>query len=158
MGTGKTSIGSKLSKKLSRKFFDSDHEMESRTGATISLIFEIEGEAGFRAREARLLAELTLIPNIVLATGGGVILHQKNRQILKQRGIVIYLKSGIDKLKQRISKDRNRPLLQNTDPAEMLEKLLAERSALYEETADLVIDTDGLSADDIMTQIIARQQ
>ncbi len=155
MGTGKSTIGKKLAKRSSHKFYDSDHEIENRTGATIGLIFEIEGEAGFRKRETRLLDEFTSMSNIVLATGGGAVLSSENMAFLTERGFVVYLKSDIDQLLKRISRDSKRPLLQNEDPEAVLKKLLNERGSLYESIADLVIDTAGLSINDIITQIMS---
>ena len=158
MGTGKSTIGRKLAKQSSQKFYDSDHEIEDRTGVKINLIFEIEGEAGFRKRETKLLDELTSMSNIVLATGGGAVLSLENRATLMERGFVVYLKSGIDQLLKRTSRDSKRPLLQNGDPEVVLKKLLDERGPLYEEVADLVIDTAGLPINDIITQIMSAQQ
>lgn len=155
MGTGKSTIGRKLAKRSSQKFYDSDYEIESRTGVKINLIFEIEGEAGFRKRESQLLDEFTSMSNIVLATGGGAVLSEENRATLTERGFVVYLKSDIDLLLRRTSRDSKRPLLQNEDPEAVLKKLLDERGPLYEEVADLVIDTAGLSINDIITQIMS---
>lgn len=156
MGVGKSSVGRKLSKELSLTFYDSDHEIEKRTGTTINIIFEIESEAGFRKRESHLLNKLTAIPNIVLATGGGAILAQANRAVLSQRGFVVYLKSGIEQLIERVSRDNKRPLLLVDEPFKVLTKLLEKRTPLYEEIADLVINTDDLDVNGIVTQIINR--
>ena len=155
MGTGKSTVGKKLAKKSSQQFYDCDHEIEERTGVKINLIFEIEGEAGFRKRESQLLDELTSMLNIVLATGGGAVLNEENRERLTTRGFVVYLKSNIDQLLKRTSRDTKRPLLQNEDPEAVLKKLLDKRGPLYEELADLVIDTAGLSINDIITQIMS---
>lgn len=155
MGAGKSTIGKKLAKRSSQKFCDSDHEIENRTGATINLIFEIEGEAGFRKRETQLLDEFTSISNIVLATGGGAVLSSENRAYLTERGFVVYLKSDVDQLLRRTSRDSKRPLLQSGDPEAVLKKLLDERGPLYEGIADMVINTAGLSIDDIITQIMS---
>lgn len=141
MGAGKTTIGRQLANELSLEFFDSDHEIEKRTGVTITHIFDIEGEAGFRKRETAMLDELTEKKGIVLATGGGAILKVENRQFLMSRGTTIYLYANIDTLLERTSKDRNRPLLQTENPQAKLEELLEIRDPLYRETADIIIDT-----------------
>ena len=141
MGAGKTTIGRQIASELSLDFFDSDHEIEDRTGVTITHIFDIEGEEGFRRRETAALDELTQKKGIVLATGGGAILKPENRQFLMSRGTTIYLFADIDTLLERTSKDRNRPLLQTPDPHAKLEELFAIRDPLYRETADVIIDT-----------------
>ncbi len=158
MGTGKSAVGKKLAKKSSQQFYDCDHEIENRTGASINLIFEIEGEEGFRKRETRLLDELTSMSNIVLATGGGAVLDKENRTRLSARGLVVYLKSDINQLLKRTSRDTKRPLLQNTVPEAVLRELLEIRGPLYEEVADMVIDTAGLSINDIIAQIMSVEQ
>ena len=141
MGAGKTTIGRQIANELSLEFFDSDHEIEKRTGVTITHIFDIEGESGFRKRETAVLNELTEKKGIVLATGGGAILKTENRQFLMSRGTTIYLYANIDTLFERTSKDRNRPLLQTENPKEKLEELFNIRDPLYRETADIIIDT-----------------
>ncbi|MDH5446813.1 MAG: shikimate kinase AroK [Gammaproteobacteria bacterium] len=141
MGAGKTTIGRQLARQLKLHFLDSDHEIESRTGAQIPLIFEIEGEEGFRNRESAMIDELTQEQNIVLATGGGAVLREENRKHLHERGIVVYLHAELDDLFERTRKDRNRPLLQTEDPRSKLATLLEERDPLYREVAHLVIDT-----------------
>lgn len=141
MGAGKTTIGRQLANELSLEFFDSDHEIEKRTGVTVTHIFDIEGEAGFRKRETAMLDELTNKKGIVLATGGGAILKPENRQFLMSRGTTIYLYANIETLLERTSKDRNRPLLQTENPQAKLEALLEIRDPLYRETADIIIDT-----------------
>ena len=138
MGAGKTTVGRMLAKRLGKRFVDSDHEIEARTGASIPWIFEIEGEASFRRREAEMICELTAQAGIVLATGGGAILHPENRQYLKKRGTVIYLRASVDSILQRTSNDKNRPLLQTADPRRRLEELTAQREPLYEEIADII--------------------
>lgn len=158
MGTGKSTVGKKLAKKSSQQFYDCDHEIEDRTGASINLIFEIEGEEGFRKRETRLLDELTSMSNIVLATGGGAVLDKENRTLLSARGLVVYLKSDINQLLKRTSRDVNRPLLQNAESEAVLRELLEIRGPLYEEVADLVIDTAELSINDIIAQIMSVEQ
>ncbi|TFW29848.1 bifunctional shikimate kinase/3-dehydroquinate synthase AroKB [Duganella callida] len=141
MGAGKTTIGRLLARKLGLRFVDSDHEIEARTGASIPWIFEIEGEASFRRREADMIRELTAQPDIVLATGGGAILNPDNRAFLKERGTVVYLRATVNSILQRTAHDKNRPLLQTADPRKKLEELMAVRDPLYTEIADLVIDT-----------------
>ena len=158
MGTGKSTVGKKLAKKSSQQFYDCDHEIEDRTGASINLIFEIEGEEGFRKREIQLLDELTAMSNIVLATGGGAVLSEENRMHLSARGFVVYLKSDINQLLKRTSRDSKRPLLQNSEPEAVVRELLEIRGPLYEEVADMVIDTAGLSINDIITQIMSVEQ
>ncbi|AKU22815.1 3-dehydroquinate synthase [Massilia sp. NR 4-1] len=156
MGAGKTTIGRILARKLGMRFVDSDHEIESRTGASIPLIFEIEGEQSFRRREAEVIRDLTAEEGIVLATGGGAILNPDNRAVLCERGTVIYLRASINSILARTSHDKNRPLLQTADPRRRLEELMAQREPLYLEMADLVIDT-GRPNVQSMVQIIMNQ-
>ncbi len=141
MGAGKTTIGRLLARKLNRRFVDADHEIEARTGATIPWIFEIEGEACFRRREADVIRDLSAQRGLVLATGGGAVLNPASRALLAERGTVIYLRASIGSILQRTANDKNRPLLQTADPRGKLEQLWAERDPLYREIADLVIDT-----------------
>jgi len=141
MGAGKTTIGRLLARKLNRRFIDSDHEIEARTGATIPWIFEIEGEACFRKREADVIRDLTAQEGLVLATGGGAVLNPESRAYLAERGTVIYLRAAIGSILQRTAHDKSRPLLQTADPRAKLEQLLEQRDPLYREIADLVIDT-----------------
>ena len=155
MGTGKSTIGRKLAKRSSQKFYDSDYEIENRTGVKINLIFEIEGEAGFRKRESQLLDEFTSMSNIVLATGGGAVLSEENRATLIERGFVVYLKSDIDLLLKRKSRDSKRLMLQNEDPEVFRKKLIEECGSWYEKMPDMVIDTAGLSINDIIMQIMS---
>lgn len=141
MGAGKTTIGRLLARRLNMAFIDSDHEIEARTGATIPWIFEIEGEASFRRREADVIRDLTAQRGIVLATGGGAVLNPDSRALLAERGTVVYLRASVGSILQRTSHDKNRPLLQTADPRKKLEDLTAQREPLYREIADLVIDT-----------------
>jgi shikimate kinase / 3-dehydroquinate synthase len=141
MGSGKTTVGRALAKKLNKRFVDSDHEIEARTGASIPLIFEIEGEAGFRQREMEVIRELTAQQDIVLATGGGAILKSENRECLKSCGTVIYLRASVNSILQRTSHDKNRPLLQTADPRKRIEDLAIEREPLYLDVADIIIET-----------------
>jgi shikimate kinase len=156
MGAGKSTIGRQLAKQLGMPFYDSDHEIEERTGVDIPLIFELEGEAGFRKREAAVIDELTKLPDIVLATGGGAILDPENREHLKSRGRVIYLHATVNQQLRRTRKDRNRPLLQTENPRAKLEELLEIRDPLYRETAGLIVETDGMRVRDVVQKIMQR--
>jgi len=154
MGAGKTTIGKQLAARTNKQFLDSDHEIELRTGAAIDLIFELEGEEGFRKRESQIMKDLMDMSNIVLATGGGVILSEKNRALLKKQGLVIYLKALPEQLLRRLSKDKKRPLLQTNDRLGKIRKLLIERELLYEETADIIVKTDKSSIKQIIDRIV----
>ncbi|MDH3972391.1 MAG: shikimate kinase AroK [Gammaproteobacteria bacterium] len=154
MGAGKSTIGRQLSKQLGLPFHDSDHEIEARTGVDIPLIFDLEGEAGFRIRESVVIDELTQLPGIVLATGGGAILDPANREHLGNRGKVIYLHASVKQQLKRTRMDRNRPLLQTDDPRARLEELMAIRDPLYREIASVVIDTDGMRVRDVVKKIL----
>lgn len=156
MGAGKTTVGRALAKRLGLRFVDSDHEIEERTGASIALIFEIEGEESFRFREAEMIRELTAEQNIVLATGGGVILNPDSRRHLKERGTVIYLRASVSSILHRTSNDRNRPLLQTVDPRKKIEELTRQREPLYIEVADIVIDTGRQNVHAMVQTIIAQ--
>lgn len=145
MGAGKTTVGKLIARHLSRPFIDSDHEIEKRTGVNIPLIFELEGEDGFRAREAAIIEELTSQRNIVLATGGGAVLSQRNRDNLRRNGTVIYLRAKVEDLWQRTRHDKNRPLLQTADPQAKLKELFAQRDPLYCEIADIIVDSGAQS-------------
>jgi shikimate kinase len=145
MGAGKTSVGRLLAKQFGKTFYDCDQEIERRTGVKIPVIFEIEGEEGFRAREAAVLRELADLHDIVLATGGGAVLREENRRLLTQKGTVVYLRASLEDLWQRTRHDRNRPLLQTADPRVKLEQLFVQRDPLYREIATLVVDTGSQS-------------
>jgi len=151
MGAGKTTVGRSLARRLKLRFVDSDHEIEARCGVKIPVIFEIEGERGFRARETQAIAELTALDGIVLATGGGVVLCEDSRRLLAERGTVIYLRATPEHLYGRVRQDRNRPLLASGDPLERLRELYRERDPLYSALADLVVDTGRQSV-----QVLAR--
>jgi len=153
MGGGKSTIGVPLAKALSYEFRDTDKEIEQRTGVQISLIFELEGESGFRVRESAIIEELTQLDRFVLATGGGAALMEGNRQVLKERGFVVYLHASIDHLLARTSKDKNRPLLVADNPREKLIELATVRTPLYESIADMTVDTSEGSVRDIVTHI-----
>jgi len=156
MGAGKTTIGRILARKLGLKFVDSDHEIEARTGASIPWIFEIEGEASFRRREADVIRELTGQSGLVLATGGGAILNADNRAFLKARGTVIYLRASVNSILQRTAHDKNRPLLQTADPRKKLEELMEVRDPLYMEIADLIIDTGRPNVQSMVQTILTQ--
>ena len=141
MGAGKTTIGRQLAKSLGLPFYDSDKAIEESTGVDIPTIFEFEGEQGFRDREQKMLQQLTELKGIVLATGGGAILREENRKLLKENGIVIYLQCSIDRIMERTRRDTQRPLLKTADPKERIEQLYKEREPLYLNCADLVVDT-----------------
>lgn len=153
MGAGKTTVGKLLAKRLKKTFFDSDREIQRRTGVAIPVIFEIEGESGFRSREAAVLQELTQLEDIVLATGGGAVLSLENRQLLSRRGTVVYLRATVDELWTRTRHDKNRPLLQTEDPRAKLEELLVQRDPLYREVADIIIDTGTQSVYALVRQL-----
>jgi shikimate kinase len=156
MGAGKSTIGRHLAKSLGLEFVDSDHEIERRTGASIPLIFDVEGEAGFRQREKKVIDELSRRSGIVLATGGGVVLDADNRAWLRERGQVVYLYATVEQLLARTAKDRNRPLLQTADPRARLQELLEIRDTLYREVADVVVDTGGRTARSAEREILAK--
>ncbi|MDP4650497.1 MAG: shikimate kinase AroK [Haliea sp.] len=145
MGAGKSTIGKYLARQLGLAFADTDTEIEHRTGADIPWIFDVEGEAGFRDREQQVVEEMTLMDDIVLATGGGVIMRPENREALGNRGFVIYLHATVDEQVRRTRNDRKRPLLRLGNPATILRDLMAVRDPLYRDIADHVIDTDGCS-------------
>ena len=156
MGAGKTTIGKLLSHFLEKTFYDSDREIQKRTGVSIPTIFEIEGEAGFRRRETEILSELVKTRNIVLATGGGVVLNGVNRAMLRESGTVIYLRASIDDLWRRTRHDKNRPLLQTPDPRARLAELFVQRDPLYRETAHIVVES-GKRSPRHLAQSLAQQ-
>lgn len=154
MGSGKTTMGRNLAKHLRKEFVDSDEEIQHRTGVTIPHIFDVEGEAGFRLRESAAIADLVGRENIVLATGGGAVLAEQNRELLKQCGIVIYLKASVHDLWQRTRHDRNRPLLQTSDPHAKLTELFQQRDPLYQQVADIVIHSGKQSVHTLMLHLL----
>ncbi|MDX1706047.1 shikimate kinase AroK [Pseudidiomarina sp.] len=157
MGAGKSTIGRQLARQLHLEFFDSDAEIERRTGADIAWVFELEGEEGFRAREEKVIEELTENTGIVLATGGGSILSKESRNRLSARGIVVYLQTTIDKQLARTQRDKRRPLISEAEnPREVLETLADSRNALYEEIADVIVRTDDQSAKIVIDEIIEK--
>jgi len=153
MGAGKSAVGRQLAKMLHLDFVDSDDEIEARTGVDIPFIFEKEGEEGFRAREARVIDDLSQLEGIVLATGGGAVASVENRNHLGARGFVIYLYTSVRQQLERTNRGRERPLLENGDRAEVLERLMAERDPLYREIADLVVNTDGRRVQTVAREI-----
>ena len=157
MGAGKTTVGRAVARRLNWLFFDSDLEIEARTGARIPVIFDLEGEQGFRVREARVIDELTRRQGIVLATGGGAVLRAENRQALAARGVVVYLRANAHDLWLRTRRDRNRPLLQTEDPERRLQALYEARDPLYREVADFVIDTGSTSSINALVHTVLSQ-
>jgi len=153
MGAGKTSVGRVLAKRLEKTFYDSDHVIEDRTGVKIPVIFEIEGEPGFRVRESAVVGELTALHDIVLATGGGAVLGEKNRDRLRTRGTVIYLRATVRDLLNRTRHDKNRPLLQAADPRARLTELYEQRDPLYREVAHLTVDTGNQSITSLVNRL-----
>jgi shikimate kinase len=156
MGAGKSAVGRQLARLLHLDFMDSDEEIESRTGVDIPFIFEKEGEAGFRKREAKVIEDLTQKDGVVLATGGGAVMDPQNRNHLGARGFVIYLHTSVDQQLARTRKGRDRPLLANDDPRTVLETLMATRDPLYREIADLTVETDGRKVRAVANEILER--
>lgn len=153
MGAGKTTVGKVIAKNFGKHFIDTDHVIEQRTGVKIPTIFELEGESGFRKRETAAIEELTQLDNTVLATGGGAILAEENRDFLKKHGYVIYLRANVNDLFIRTRNDKNRPLLQQGNPKAKLEQLYHQRNPLYTETANLIIDTGNQPVSTIINKI-----
>lgn len=154
MGAGKSTIGRQLAQMLNMDFLDSDTVIEERAGADIDWIFDLEGEAGFRKREERIINELSQSQGLVLSTGGGTIISKESRNHLSARGIVVYLETSIDKQFERTQRDKKRPLLQTEDPYQVLVELAKVRNPLYEEIADITIQTSDQAAKAVATQII----
>lgn len=155
MGAGKSTIGRLLARSLRLQFFDSDTEIEQRTGADIPWIFDVEGEDGFRDREQQVIEDLTLREGCVVATGGGAVLRKANRDALASRGFVVYLYTPLEEQLRRTRRDRKRPLLTRGDPERVLRDLLAARDPLYREVADLVIESDGRAPKKIAQRVAA---
>ena len=156
MGAGKTSVGRLLARRLDKQFFDSDHVIEERTGVRIPVIFDIEGEAGFRKREHTVLSELAGIDNIVLATGGGAVVDPDNRRLLHDCGTVVYLRAAVRELLNRTRHDKNRPLLQTSDPRARLNALYDQRDPLYREVAHIVVETGSPSLSSLVNRLEAK--
>lgn len=156
MGAGKSTVGRQLSRALKKRFVDSDKAIEERTGASISLIFDVEGEDGFRRREQAMIEELTALDDVVLATGGGAVLDEGNRANLMSRGFVVYLCAPVGLLVERTSRDRSRPLLQTDDLEARVKELLEQRDPVYRQVADAVVQTDRRSARHVVREIQTR--
>jgi shikimate kinase len=154
MGSGKSAVGRRLAGRLGLDFVDSDEEIELRTGVDIPYIFEREGEEGFRQREREVLDELTRRSRVLIATGGGAILDADTRERLKARGCVVYLRTSVGQQLARTRRGDQRPLLNNTDPRGTLERLMRQRAPLYEESADLTVDTDGRRVTAVVEEIV----
>lgn len=158
MGAGKSSIGRHVSQLTGHQFFDSDHEIEARTGANIPWIFDVEGEQGFRDREEAMIDELTQETNIILATGGGCVQREKNRANLMARGTVVFLQTSVEEQMARTNRDKNRPLLQTENPEEKLRELLTKRLPLYQEVADVTVITDKRNVKEVANEIVEKVQ
>jgi len=154
MGSGKSTIGRFLSNELKLEFIDSDKVIEERAGANIPWIFDVEGEDGFRNREEAVIDQVSEQDNIVLATGGGVVMRENNRKVLRERGFVIYLLTSVDQQVERTARDKNRPLLQTENPRAKLEALLKIRDPLYRQTADLIMRTDRRHPRGVIGEIV----
>jgi len=154
MGAGKTTIGRQLARTLKLPFYDSDKAIEESTGVDIPTIFEFEGEEGFRDREQKMLQQLTKMDGIVLATGGGAILREENRQLLKENGFIVYLQCSVDRILERTRRDTQRPLLNTAEPRERIETLFAQREPLYLACADYKIDTGVLQSKVVVNHIL----
>ena len=156
MGAGKSTIGRQLARRLNLTFYDSDKVVEERTGVSIPTIFAVEGEAGFREREEQVIAELTALPNTLIATGGGSVLRESNREHIKAGGTVIYLRASAEQLFQRIRHDKTRPLMQTANPMQTLRDLIKAREPLYMEVADLIMPTGKQKVNVILRDIHAK--
>ena len=156
MGSGKSAVGRQLAALLGLEFVDSDAEIERQTGVDVRYIFEREGEAGFRSREAEVIDALTIQPGMLVATGGGAVLDERNRERLRSRGCVVYLRTSVDQQLARTRRSTQRPLLNNADPRGTLERLMEQRSPLYAEVADLAVDTDGRKVASVVDESVRR--
>jgi shikimate kinase len=154
MGVGKTTIGKQLAKALGMPFYDSDKAIKESTGVDIPTIFEFEGEEGFRVREQKMIEKLTQLRGVVLATGGGAILCEENRKLLKENGFIVYLHCSVDRILERTRRDTQRPLLKTDNPRKRLQQLLVERQPLYLSCADIKIDTGILRTKTVIKQIL----
>jgi shikimate kinase len=156
MGSGKSAVGRLLARRLGLSLVDSDAEIQAHTGVDIAYIFEREGESGFRTREAEILDEITQRSGVLVATGGGAVLDPRTRERLRSRGCVVYLRASVDQQLARTRRSSQRPLLLNPDPRGTLERLMQQRAALYEEVADVTIDTDGRKVGSVVEEILRR--
>ena len=154
MGAGKTTIGRQLARALDMPFYDSDKAIEDKTGVDIPTIFEFEGEEGFRNREQKMIEQLSGLNGVVLATGGGVILREQNRELLKTNGFVVYLQCPVDRILQRTRRDKQRPLLQTENPRERIKLLLEQRETLYLSCSDYKVDTGKMQSKEAVKRII----
>jgi shikimate kinase len=155
MGAGKTTLGRALAQRLEREFVDSDRVLVERTGVPVATIFEIEGEEGFRRRESTLLAELARRDAWVIATGGGVVLDEANRRLMREAGTVVYLRARLESLWERTRHDANRPLLATADPRSRLAQLLEAREPLYRDCAHVIVDTGSQSTSTLVNRVLA---
>jgi shikimate kinase len=158
MGAGKTTIGRQLAKTLKVPFYDSDKAIEERTGVDIPTIFEFEGEEGFREREQKMIKQLTEMQGIVLATGGGAILREENRSLLKANGFIVYLQCSVERILERTRRDTQRPLLKTDNPKERIEILFSQREPLYLSCADFKIDTGVMQGKQVVDEVLAAYQ
>ena len=156
MGAGKTTVGKLIARRLKRRFVDSDHEIERRCGVRIPVIFDIEGEHGFRAREEQAIAELVRLEDAVLATGGGAVLSAENRRQLISRGTTVYLHARPEDLYLRLRHDKNRPLLHTSDPVQRLKELYVQRDPLYRQVADIVLETGTQSVPQLAREVLVK--
>ena len=155
MGSGKTTVGRKLSGRLKKDFYDSDHEIINRTGVSIDHIFEIEGESGFRERETEILKNLCSMKNIIIATGGGVVLSLENRDLMKVSAMVIYLSSSIEQILRRTSKSKTRPLLERSkDRRKTISDIIEAREGFYQDVASVTINTNGKKLTEVIEEIV----
>ena len=155
MGSGKTTIGRRLSERLSLDFFDSDHEIVNTTGVSIDHIFDVEGEKGFRARESDVLKKLCNMPNVVLATGGGAVILEENRELMKKASSIIYLSSSVDQILRRTAKSKTRPLLEKSNNRrKTITDIVETRDPLYREVSSHIIDTNGKKLHEVIDEII----
>ena len=159
MGSGKTTVGRRLAHELNQDFFDTDHEIIDKTGVTVDHIFDIEGEEGFRERESKILENLCQMSNIILATGGGVVILPKNRKILRNAGLIVYLSSSVDQLLRRTAKSKTRPLLEkSTDRKKTITELVEARDVYYREVASIVVETTGKKLHEVINIIIRENE
>jgi len=155
MGSGKSTIGRRLSESLNLDFFDSDHEIINTTGVSIDHIFDVEGEKGFRARESDVIKKLCNIPNIILATGGGTVLLEENRELIKNSGTVVYLSSSVDQILKRTAKSKTRPLLEKSNNRrKTITEIIETRDPFYKEVASLIINTNEKKLNQVIDEII----